>query len=215
MKKIINFLIISATVLTLLASYSIFRFNSKNAIESDISLVREYCYDLFSLSRVDINNYSVNTNFQENYSDKKSEYIWKESMTFDYIQNADNYFKFERSQILTEQINEFIHQIHLKQIEFLKSNLIPMQDLEGENSSDKLDDYLDTLNTNKENLNKEIVELQDEITLNITDYINRMSKFGINLSLEEERKNYELYFEQEYENLSSKQLNLKMEELIN
>lgn len=211
-----KFLAVFTLVLFLIgasASYVNNKFNTAN----DIPILREYIFDLLSLSRVDINNYSINTNFEEDYSSKSTQDIWNNSMTSNYIdknKNKNTNYKSKKSVALSNTISNIIKEMHIKNIEFLKNNLIPMESLESDKSNEELDKYISEMDKNKEALLKEISLLEDEIRTEVHKYIIYVNKYNNKLSIDEEEKKFNDYFEKEYEEILNKQINLKIEELL-
>ena len=137
-----NKIFIAFTLILSFLYISISYMNNKSNIKHDIPLVREYIFDLLSLSRVDINNYSINTNFEKDYSSKNIQDIWNNSITSDYInQKKDKGYKSKKSINLSNEVSDIIKEIHIKNIEFLKNNLIPLEDLESDKSNEELDIY--------------------------------------------------------------------------
>lgn len=210
-----NKIFIAFTLILSFLYISISYMNNKSNIKHDIPLVREYIFDLLSLSRVDINNYSINTNFEKDYSSKNIQDIWNNSITSDYInQKKDKGYKSKKSINLSNEVSDIIKEIHIKNIEFLKNNLIPLEDLESDKSNEELDKYISNVNKNKEELLKEISSLEDKIKTEICKYINYTNKYGNELSIEKEEDKFNDYFEKEYEEILNKQINLKIEELL-
>lgn len=209
-----KFSIVFALILSLICT-TISYISSKSKIENDVPIIREYIFDLLSLSRVDINNYSINTNFKEEYSSKKIHDIWNNSMTCNYInKNKNREYQSKKSIKLSKNITNTVQEIHVKNIEFLKNNLIPLENLEGDKSNEELDKYISDVNKNKVELLEEISFLEEEIRTEIHQYIKYLNRYGNKLSIEEEEERFNEYFKKEYEEILSKQINLKIEELL-
>lgn len=191
--------------------------NTMSNIEDDIPVIREYIFDLLSLSKIDINNYSINTNFEEKYSDKDTEEIWSSSMTYSYIsKNKNKQYQLKKSKMLSNNIENVIKEIHIKNIDFFKNNLIPLASLDGDNSDNELEKYIDNTSKNKEKLIKEISLLDEKMKRKINDYIKFVNIYKKNekLSIEKEEQSFNEYFEKEYESLLNKQINSKIDTLI-
>lgn len=189
--------------------------NNRSNIKNDIPIIREYIFDLLSLSRVDINNYSVNANFEKEYSSKSTQDIWNNSITYNYIdKNKDKKYQSKKSMTLSNKITNIIEEIHIKNIEFLKNNLIPLENLEGDKSDEELEKYISNVNKNKEELLKKTSLLEEKIKAEIYQYIKYLNIYGNKLSIEEEEERFNEYFKKEYEEILSKQINLKIEELL-
>lgn len=189
--------------------------NNRSNIKNDIPIIREYIFDLLSLSRVDINNYSVNANFEKEYSSKSTQDIWNNSITYNYIdKNKDKKYQSKKSMTLSNKITDIIEEIHIKNIEFLKNNLIPLENLEGDKSDEELEKYISNVNKNKEELLKKTSLLEEKIKAEIYQYIKYLNRYGNKLSIEEEEERFNEYFKKEYEEILSKQINLKIEELL-
>ena len=189
--------------------------NNRSNIKNDIPIIREYIFDLLSLSRVDINNYSVNANFEKEYSSKSTQDIWNNSITYNYIdKNKDKKYQSKKSMTLSNKITNIIEEIHIKNIEFLKNNLIPLENLEGDKSDEELEKYISNVNKNKEELLKKTSLLEEKIKAEIYQYIKYLNRYGNKLSIEEEEERFNEYFKKEYEEILSKQINLKIEELL-
>lgn len=189
--------------------------NNRSNIKNDIPIIREYIFDLLSLSRVDINNYSVNANFEKEYSSKSTQDIWNNSITYNYIdKNKDKKYQSKKSMTLSNKITDIIEEIHIKNIEFLKNNLIPLENLEGDKSDEELEKYISNVNKNKEELLKKTSLLEEKIKTEIYQYIKYLNRYGNKLSIEEEEERFNEYFKKEYEEILSKQINLKIEELL-
>lgn len=189
--------------------------NNRSNIKNDIPIIREYIFDLLSLSRVDINNYSVNANFEKEYSSKSTQDIWNNSITYNYIdKNKDKKYQSKKSMTLSNKITDIIEEIHIKNIEFLKNNLIPLENLEGDKSDEELEKYISNVNKNKEELLKKTSLLEEKIKAEIYQYIKYLNIYGNKLSIEEEEERFNEYFKKEYEEILSKQINLKIEELL-
>lgn len=191
--------------------------NTMSNVEEDIPIIREYIFDLLALSKIDINNYSINTNFEEKYSNKGTEEIWNSSMTYSYIsKNKNKQYQLKKSKILSNSIESIIKEIHIKNIDFLKSNLIPIVSLDGDNSDKELENYIDNTSKNKEKLIKEIALLDEKMKKEINHYIKFINRYKKNekLSIEKEKQSFNEYFKKEYETLLNKQINSKIDTLI-
>lgn len=213
--KIFTILIL---VFTITFSVSQYYTKTKLKVEKDIPIIRQYIFDLISLSRVDINNYSINTNFEDEYSNKNTNEIWKNSMTYNYIvKNKNTNYELRKSKKLLTYIENIVEEMHIKNIEFLKQNLIPIKNLDGANSNKELEKYITNTNKNKETLIKELSLLEDKIKKEINIYIKYLNIFIKNekLSLEKELENFDEYFNTEYDEILNKQINVKINELLN
>ena len=115
---------------------------------------------------------------------------------------------------LSNKITNIIEEIHIKNIEFLKNNLIPLENLEGDKSDEELEKYISNVNKNKEELLKKTSLLEEKIKAEIYQYIKYLNIYGNKLSIEEEEERFNEYFKKEYEEILSKQINLKIEELL-
>lgn len=209
-----KFFIIFILLFSLIYS-SLSYLNNRSNIKNDIPIIREYIFDLLSLSRVDINNYSVNANFEKEYSSKSTQDIWNNSITYNYIdKNKDKKYQSKKSMTLSNKITDIIEEIHIKNIEFLKNNLIPLENLEGDKSDEELEKYISNVNKNKEELLKKTSLLEEKIKAEIYQYIKYLNIYGNKLSIEEEEERFNEYFKKEYEEILSKQINLKIEELL-
>lgn len=209
-----KFFIIFILLFSLIYS-SLSYLNNRSNIKNDIPIIREYIFDLLSLSRVDINNYSVNANFEKEYSSKSTQDIWNNSITYNYIdKNKDKKYQSKKSMTLSNKITDIIEEIHIKNIEFLKNNLIPLENLEGDKSDEELEKYISNVNKNKEELLKKTSLLEEKIKAEIYQYIKYLNRYGNKLSIEEEEERFNEYFKKEYEEILSKQINLKIEELL-
>lgn len=209
-----KFFIIFILLFSLIYS-SLSYLNNRSNIKNDIPIIREYIFDLLSLSRVDINNYSVNANFEKEYSSKSTQDIWNNSITYNYIdKNKDKKYQSKKSMTLSNKITNIIEEIHIKNIEFLKNNLIPLENLEGDKSDEELEKYISNVNKNKEELLKKTSLLEEKIKAEIYQYIKYLNRYGNKLSIEEEEERFNEYFKKEYEEILSKQINLKIEELL-
>lgn len=209
-----KFFIIFILLFSLIYS-SLSYLNNRSNIKNDIPIIREYIFDLLSLSRVDINNYSVNANFEKEYSSKSTQDIWNNSITYNYIdKNKDKKYQSKKSMTLSNKITNIIEEIHIKNIEFLKNNLIPLENLEGDKSDEELEKYISNVNKNKEELLKKTSLLEEKIKAEIYQYIKYLNIYGNKLSIEEEEERFNEYFKKEYEEILSKQINLKIEELL-
>lgn len=209
-----KFFIIFILLFSLIYS-SLSYLNNRSNIKNDIPIIREYIFDLLSLSRVDINNYSVNANFEKEYSSKSTQDIWNNSITYNYIdKNKDKKYQSKKSMTLSNKITNIIEEIHIKNIEFLKNNLIPLENLEGDKSNEELEKYISNVNKNKEELLKKTSSLEEKIKAEIYQYIKYLNIYGNKLSIEEEEERFNEYFKKEYEEILSKQINLKIEELL-
>lgn len=209
-----KFFIIFILLFSLIYS-SLSYLNNRSNIKNDIPIIREYIFDLLSLSRVDINNYSVNANFEKEYSSKSTQDIWNNSITYNYIdKNKDKKYQSKKSMTLSNKITDIIEEIHIKNIEFLKNNLIPLENLEGDKSDEELEKYISNVNKNKEELLKKTSLLEEKIKTEIYQYIKYLNRYGNKLSIEEEEERFNEYFKKEYEEILSKQINLKIEELL-
>lgn len=205
-------------ILIFIILFSVSRYiKIKSNVEKDVPIIREYIFDLISLSKVDINNYSINTNFEEEYSNKSNQEIWKNSMTYNYIsKNKNTHYELRKSKELSTNIENLIEELHIKNIEFLKQNLIPLENLNGENSNKELEKYIVNTNKNKEKLRNELSLLEEKIKKEIKVYIKYLNIYIYNeeLSLEKECQNFDEYFKKEYEEILNKQINVKIEELL-
>lgn len=213
--KIFTILIL---VFTITFSVSQYYTKTKLKVENDIPIIRQYIFDLISLSRVDINNYSINTNFEDEYSNKNTNEIWKNSMTYNYIvKNKNTDYELRKSKKLLTYIENIVEEMHIKNIEFLKQNLIPIKNLDGANSNKELEKYITNTNKNKKNLIKELSLLEDKMKKEINKYIKYLNIFIKNekLSLEKELENFNEYFNTEYDEILNKQINVKINELLN
>lgn len=213
MKRKIAIPIIILITILICSSYAYYSKIKENS-KKDIPIVTEYIYDILSLSRIDINNYSINTNFEKEYSLLNNEDIWKKSMTYKYMQENKQSYNLNKSMELSTIISTNIKEIHLKNIEFIKTNIIPLNNLEGTNSNTELEKYLSKIEKNKKEYLDSIDLLQNEIRLNISQYINYLNKHGNDILLEEEEKKFNDYFNSEYKELLNKQINSKIESLI-
>lgn len=213
MKRKIAIPIIILITILICSSYA-YHLKIKENSKKDIPIVTEYIYDILSLSRIDINNYSINTNFEKEYSLLNNEDIWKKSMTYKYMQENKQSYNLNKSMELSTIISTNIKEIHLKNIEFIKTNIIPLNNLEGTNSNTELEKYLSKIEKNKKEYLDSIDLLQNEIRLNISQYINYLNKHGNDILLEEEEKKFNDYFSSEYKELLNKQINSKIESLI-
>lgn len=215
MSKNKNKFYIVLTLILSLICIGIFYLNNKSSVEKDIPIIREYIFDLLSLSRIDINNYSIDTNFKEEHSSKSSHDIWSESMTFNYINsNKNKNYQSKKTIVLSNEVSDIVKEIHIKNIDFLKNNLIPLEGLESDKSNEELDKYISEVDKDKEVLLQEITLLENEIRAKINQYIVYANKYDKQLSIESEEKKFEDYFKKEYEEILNKQIDLKIKELL-
>lgn len=192
----------------------IYKINKQNQIIADIPNIREYAFDLISLSKIDMNNYSIDANFKENYANKTSEAILSESLTFKYINEHDNNkLRTKESRDFVNKLSILLKDIHILQIEFIKENLIPLSKIEEE-SELALNIFLENVDKNKENLSKEIQNVEIKIESHINEYISFLNKYNISLEIAQEKQKYEEYFNNEYSDFLDKQLNSKLETLL-
>lgn len=209
-----KFYIVLTLILSLICT-GIFYLNNKSNTEKDIPIIREYIFDLLSLSRIDINNYSIDTNFKEEHSSKSSYDIWSESMSFNYINsNKNKNYQSKKTIALSNEVSDIVKEIHIKNIDFLKNNLIPLESLESDKSNEELDKYISEVDKDKEVLLQEITLLENEIRAKINQYIVYANKYDKQLSIESEEEKFEDYFKKEYEEILNKQIDLKIKELL-
>lgn len=188
--------------------------NKKNALE-DIPLVREYVFDLISLSKIDINNYSIDTNFKDSYSDKTVEEIWNESLSNKYInEHKSSNLKLDRSEKFIDKLSGLFKEVHLTQIRFVKSNLIPSDKLEGEQSEITLNDFISDIEKNKKKLLSDINLIEMEMKEEISSYITFINKYNVDIQISNEQEKYKEYFESEYSDFLDKQFDSKLNELL-
>lgn len=212
-QKAIKILLLLILIISTISSISFYS-NRKSMINKELPILREYIYDVLSLSRIDINNYSINTNFNQEYKDLNENDIWTNSMTYEYISTNKVELKFSKNITLVQKISNIIKQIHITNIKFLKENTIPLKQLESDNSDEELTKYISKLEKNKDVLVSDISTLQDKIRNEINNYINYINKYGSNLSLINEEKLFDEYFNQEYEDLLNRQIHSKIEDII-
>lgn len=188
--------------------------NKKNILE-DIPLVREYVFDLISLSKIDINNYSIDTNFKDSYSDKTVEEIWNESLSNKYIkEHNSNELKLSKSRKFVSKVADLFKEIHLTQIRFVKSNLIPSDKLEGEQSESTLNNFISDVEKNKKKLLSDMKIIEKEMKEDINSYIIFANKYNANIQISDEQKKYNEYFKNEYSDFLDKQFDSKLNEVL-
>lgn len=216
MKKYKKVIICLLAIFTIIIHQSTYIFSrNKENIYHDIPIIREYLYDIWSLSKVDINNYSINTNFKENYNKKSSENIWKESMTYKHIKaTSENKFKHKKTKKIFNETNILLKEIHLLNINFLKDNLIPLEKIETEKSNKELNLYLNNIEESKSKLDEENKLLNAQFRDMLYKYISYLNKYKANLTIEDEISKYNDYFELEYSDLLNKQFDLKLKDVL-
>lgn len=212
-QKTIKILLLLILIISTISSLNFYS-NRKSIINKELPILKEYIYDVLSLSRIDINNYSINTNFNQEYKDLSENDIWIKSMTYEYISTNKIELKFSKNITLTQNIANTIKQVHITNIKFLKENTIPLKQLESDNSDEELNKYISKLEKNKDVLVSDISTLQDKIRNEINDYINYINKYGCNLSIIDEEQLFNEYFNKEYEDLLNKQIHSKLEDII-
>lgn len=202
-------------IITLIFINTIIKKEKRELMLNEMPIIREYLFDLISLSKIDINNYSIDANFNDKKSAINPTDMWNKSMSKKYMnENLIDNIKSKTGKTMISDISQIIKEIHILNIEFLKDNPIPVESLEGDNSDIALNSFIEKVEINEQKLKRDTAVLSSKIKGSIQNYIQTLTKNNISVNYEKETELYRNYFNEEYSEFLDKQFDVKMNDAL-